>query len=206
MRIVIADDDPLARGLARAALADCAVAGVAVDASVVEDGHAAWRAVRQRREPTLLVLDRTMPGMDGVELLRRVRTDANVVPLYVVMVTAAGRPEDVADGLDGGADDYVVKPFNASELRARVRVGLRMLELQESLAGRVEELQQALASVKQLAGLLPMCSYCKKIRVDEQYWQQVESYVSEHTEATVTHGICPECFPTVLDDATGHSR
>jgi DNA-binding response OmpR family regulator len=206
MRIVIADDDPVARGLARAALTNCTVAGAPVDVQLVEDGHASWHAVRDRCDPTLLVLDRAMPGMDGVDLVRRARAEAGTVPLYVVMVTAAGRPEDVAAGLDGGADDYVVKPFNVSELRARVRVGLRMLELQESLANRVAELQQALASVKQLTGLLPMCSYCKKIRVDEQYWQQVESYVSDHTEAVVTHGICPECYPAVLDDATGRSR
>jgi CheY-like chemotaxis protein len=149
----------------------------------------------------LLVLDRMMPGIDGVEVARRARLETNVPPLYILMVTAAGRPEDVADGLDCGADDYVVKPFYQRELRARAKVGLRMLGLQQTLAGRVAELEQALDNVKQLKGLLPMCSYCKKIRVDDEYWQQVEGYISEHSGATFTHGICPSCFPTVLDQA-----
>jgi response regulator RpfG family c-di-GMP phosphodiesterase len=117
------------------------------------------------------------------------------------MVTRAGRPAAVAEGLDAGADDYVVKPFNQAELRARVHVGMRMLGLQESLARRVTELEAALASVKQLRGLLPMCSYCKKIRVDDSYWQQLEGYITEHSEAKFSHGICPECFPALLDQA-----
>ena len=66
-------------------------------------------------------------------------------------------------------------------------------------ARRLAELEQALVSVKQLRGLLPMCSYCKKIRVDDKYWQQLEGYLTEHSDAEVSHGICPECYPAVLD-------
>jgi len=201
MQIVIADDDPVARRLAECALSSC---GAAVTS--VEDGKAAWRLVCERSGALLLVLDREMPGMDGVDLARRARAGQDGRPLYIVMVTAAGRPEDIANGLECGADDYVVKPFNQAELRARARVGLRMLELQESLAGRVADLEQALENVKALKGLLPMCSYCKKIRVDEEYWQQVEGYISDHTNATFTHGICPECFPAALDQAQADPR
>ncbi len=206
MQIVIADDDPVARRLAEFALRNCGA-----DVTSVEDGEAAWRLVQCRTQPMLLVLDRMMPGMDGVELMRRARAAQDPPaqdrpPLHIVMVTSAGRPEDIADGLEGGADDYVVKPFNQAELRARARVGLRMLGLQESLAGRVAELEEALQNVKALKGLLPMCAYCKKIRVDEEYWQQVEGYISEHSEATFTHGICPECFPAILDQANRDPR
>jgi hypothetical protein len=88
----------------------------------------------------------------------------------------------------------VTKPFNREELRARVQGGARVVELQRSLAERVEELEQALARVKQLQGLLPICSYCKKIRDDRNYWQQVEAYIGEHSEAVFSHGICPDCF------------
>lgn len=196
MQIVIADDDLVARRLAEVALAGCGVTVV-----TVEDGAAAWALVRDRREATLAVLDQTMPGMDGTDVVHRARVADEGPPLYLLMVTGAGRPEDIAAGLDSGADDYVVKPFNQAELRARARVGLRMLGLMESLSGRVAELELALESVKQLTGLLPMCAYCKKVRVDEQYWQQVEGYISEHTDATFTHGICPECFPAALDEA-----
>ncbi|MEQ1758746.1 MAG: response regulator transcription factor [Vicinamibacterales bacterium] len=201
MQIVIVDDDPVARRLAQFALA-----GFGASVTTVEDGEAAWPIVRHRVGPMLLVLDRMMPGVDGVELSIRARAVPNGPPLYILMVTSAGAPEDIAAGLDCGADDYVVKPFNQSELRARARVGLRMLGLQDSLANRVVELEEALQKVKQLKGLLPMCSYCKKVRVDEEYWQQVEGYIAEHTDATFTHGICPACFPAALDQANPDRR
>ena len=71
---------------------------------------------------------------------------------------------------------------------------MRVLELTEKLSDRVEELQVALSKVKQLQGLLPICSYCKRIRGDDQYWQQVDTYLAEHTEAQFSHGICPPCY------------
>ena len=194
MEILIADDEPVSRALAKAALADsgCDIASVA-------DGDAAWIAIQQRRRPMLVILDRQMPGVDGLELCRRTQSLAAYPPVYIVMVTSAGQLVDLEAGLGAGADDFIPKPFNAAELRARANVGLRMLALQESLARRVTELEAALSSVKMLRGLLPMCSYCKKIRVDDKYWQQLEGYLSDHSEAQFSHGICPDCFPEVLD-------
>ena len=194
MEILIADDEPLSRALAKAALSDsgCEIASVA-------DGDAAWVAIQQRRRPMLIILDRQMPGVDGLELCRRTHRLSAYPPVYIVMVTSAGELSDLEAGLGAGADDYIPKPFNAAELRARANVGLRMLALQESLARRVTELEAALSSVKMLRGLLPMCSYCKKIRVDDKYWQQLEGYLSDHSEAQFSHGICPDCFPEVLD-------
>ena len=196
MQIVIVDDDPMSRKLAEHALADCG-AGV----RLLQDGNEAWTAIQDRHEPTLVILDRMMPGVDGVDLCRRARLAGDFPPLYIVMVTSAGRPSDVTEGLEAGADDYVVKPFNRGELRARAQVGIRMLALQENLARRVTELEAAIHNIKQLSGLLPMCSYCKKIRVDDSYWQQLEGYITEHSDAQFSHGICPECFPSVLDGA-----
>jgi hypothetical protein len=72
-----------------------------------------------------------------------------------------------------------------------------VLALQQKLAERVAELQTALSNVKQLRGLLPICSYCKRIRGDDQYWQQVEGYIAEHSDAQFSHGICPTCYATV---------
>ena len=149
----------------------------------------------------VVVLDRGLPGIDGVEACRRIR--AAELDIAVLMLTALGAVRDRVDGLDAGADDYVVKPFDVAELRARANVGLRMLALQESLARRVTELESALASVKQLRGLLPMCSYCKKIRVDDTYWQKLENYLSERSEAQFSHGICPDCYPDVLREVEG---
>jgi DNA-binding response OmpR family regulator len=193
VQILIADDDPIGRTLALRALAGCGV-----DVLLAEDGHVAWGFVRERTEPTVLVLDRLMPGIDGLDLCRRARLLPVSPPLYILMVTGASETADVTAGLEAGADDYVVKPFNAAELKARAQVGMRVVALQESVARRLAELEQALASVKQLRGLLPMCAYCKKIRVDDKYWQQLEGYLSDHSEAEFTHGVCPECFPTAL--------
>jgi DNA-binding response OmpR family regulator len=117
----------------------------------------------------------------------------------VIVATARDDDASVVRLLDAGADDYVIKPFKAAELKARAQVGMRMVALQESMARRLAELEQALANVKALRGLLPMCSYCKKIRVDDKYWQQLEGYLSDHSEAEFSHGICPECFPSVMD-------
>jgi len=82
-------------------------------------------------------------------------------------------------------------------LRARLKIGARIASLQQSLAQRVAELQNALTMVKQLSGLLPICSYCKKIRGDGNYWQQLETYLSEHSEAEFSHGVCPDCYEHV---------
>ena len=101
-------------------------------------------------------------------------------------------------GLQAGADDYVTKPFDHEELRARVQVGIRIIELQTMLERQVVELQDALTRVRQLSGLLPICSYCKKVRDDGNYWQQVEQYVSTHSNVQFSHGICPDCYAKVV--------
>src|SRR5205823_8129217 len=91
-----------------------------------------------------------------------------------------------------------IKPFHFGELRARIRVGQRITALQQSLADRVAELEQALKKVKQLQGLLPICCYCKCIRTDDNYWHKVEEYITAHSDAQFSHGICPWCFETVV--------
>ncbi|MGE0592463.1 MAG: response regulator transcription factor [Vicinamibacterales bacterium] len=196
MQIIIADDDPISQRLATHALGECGVSVLRA-----HDGDQAWASLVARQHPTLLILDRMMPGLDGLEICRRARLEPSTVPLYIVMVTSATQPSDVTDGLDAGADDYIKKPFHLGELKARANVGLRMLALQESLSSRVVELEEALTNVKQLRGLLPICAYCKRVRVDDTYWQQVEGYVADHSDAQFTHGICPTCFPAVMEQA-----
>jgi CheY-like chemotaxis protein len=192
MRVVIADDD-----LVTAEILARTLTRWLYEPVVAHDGVAAWNALSQGSAPTLAILDWMMPGMDGPEICRRARLELPLANMYLILVTARETRGDVIAGLDAGADDYVIKPFDADELRARVAVGARVLALQDKLAERVVELQAALASVKQLSGLLPICSYCKRIRGDDQYWQQVEGYIAAHSDAQFSHGICPACYKAV---------
>jgi CheY-like chemotaxis protein len=160
------------------------------------DGLEALAVLRGSSPPELAVLDWMLPGLDGPEICRRFRRheDALGGHTYIVLLTARADEADVVRGLDAGADDYLTKPFAAGELSARVRVGARMVTLQRTLTASVADLTRALASVRRLKGLLPICAYCKSIRDDSDYWHRVEHYLSEHSEAEFTHGICPTCF------------
>ena len=174
--------------------------------TLVTDGAEAWARLSGATEATLAILDWMMPEMDGPDVCRRVRQELPLANMYLLLVTARESRGDVVAGLDAGADDYIIKPFDPEELRARVAVGARVLGLQQKLAERVDQLQTALSNVKQLRGLLPICSYCKRIRGDDQYWQQVEGYVAQHSDAQFSHGICPECFVKVSAEIDGLSR
>jgi phosphoserine phosphatase RsbU/P len=189
MRVLIAEDDAVSRRVLEAFLS-----GWGYEVAAVSNGDQAWERLKQPDVPHLILLDSMMPGMGGLEICRKVREGGYPTPAYLILLTARAQSEDIVQGLNAGADDYITKPFHREELRARIRCGERVVDLQMSLAQRVRELEEALASIKRLQGLLPICSYCKKIRNDRNYWQQVESYIGEHSEAVFTHGICPECF------------
>lgn len=189
MRALIADDD-----LVTAAAVSASVSAWGFDVVVAHDGNAAWDHLSADPPPSLAIIDWEMPGLDGPELCRRLRADSTRAHLYLLLLTARSSPTDIVAGLEAGADDYLVKPVNLSELRARLHVGVRVVTLQERLANKVNELQATLDKVRQLRGLLPICSYCKRIRNDQNYWERVEVYVTEHTDAKFTHGICPTCL------------
>jgi len=192
MKILIAEDDPVSRCFLEVTLAKW---GYEVSAAC--DGNQAWQAL-QEDPPAIAILDWMMPGIDGAEVCRRLRASQTQTPAYVIMLTAKTDKKDVVQGLDAGADDYLTKPFDRQELRARIGVGVRIAELQKSLADRVVELEFALSRVKQLQGLLPICSYCKKVRDDQNYWTQVDSYISKHTEVEFSHSICPTCYDQLV--------
>ena len=189
MRILVAEDEMVSRHILEVSLRRWGYEVIAV-----EDGTRAWEVLQGEEAPQVAILDWLMPGMDGIEICRQIRKGPGTRPVYVILLTARSGLEDKIHGLQSGADDYITKPFDREELRARVQVGLRVLELQGALAQRVRELEEALSRVQQLQGLLPICSYCKKIRNDRNYWQQVEGYISEHSGAQFSHGICPECY------------
>jgi DNA-binding response OmpR family regulator len=188
VKILIAEDDPISRRLLQAALSKWGYEVV-----VTTNGKEAWEALQQPDAPSLFILDWLMPEMDGVEICREVRQIDALKSAYIILLTSRGAKEDIVQGLEAGADDYVTKPFDHGELRARVQVGTRVIGLQNALAQRVRELEEAIASVKTLQGLLPICCYCKKIRDDGNYWHRVESYIAGHANVRFSHGICPEC-------------
>jgi DNA-binding response OmpR family regulator len=192
MHVLIADDDRIAREVLSRSLSK-----MGYEVTAAADGAEAWAHLQSTNDSTLAILDWMMPHIDGPELLRRARAERPLANMYLILLTALESRRDVIAGLEAGADDYMVKPFDPDELRARVQVGIRVLTLQERLTERVAELQTALSNVKQLRGLLPMCSYCKRIRGDDQYWQQVEGYIAEHSDAQFSHGICPACYAEV---------
>jgi sigma-B regulation protein RsbU (phosphoserine phosphatase) len=196
MRILIAEDDPVSRCFLEATLVKSGY-----EVTVTSDGHQAWEAL-QRDAPAIAILDWMIPGIDGVEVCRRVRAIQTPTPIYLILLTAKSEKEDIVQGLDAGADDYVTKPFDRKELHARINVGLRVSELQRNLADRIGDLEAALTRVKQLQGLLPICSYCKKVRDDQNYWQQVDSYISKHSEVEFSHSICPTCYDRLIQQTS----
>jgi phosphoserine phosphatase RsbU/P len=190
MKILIAEDDVFSRNVLRKAL-------IAWGHEVVEasNGEKAWEELQAADGPRLALLDWIMPTMSGLDVIRKVR---DTLPgeeryVYTIVLTQKGEKDDIVEGLAAGADDYIVKPFNHSELHVRIRSGQRIVELQTALSAANTDLRNALAEVKKLSGFLPICSLCKKIRNDEGYWQQIEAYIRDHSEAEFSHSICPEC-------------
>lgn len=189
MKILIAEDDATSRLILRAVLTNWGY-------DVVEtcDGDEAWQLLQREDAPPLAIVDWVMPGMSGETLCRKMREMKPLSPTYLIILTIKTDREDIVAGLESGANDYITKPFDRSELRARIRVGERVNELQSALADRIHELQDAMAHVKTLQGLIPICMHCHKIRNDQQNWERLEMYISEHTDAEFSHGLCPECM------------
>jgi sigma-B regulation protein RsbU (phosphoserine phosphatase) len=206
MKVLLAEDDPVSRHMLQIMLSKWGH-----EVLVNRDGQEAWDALHAPNAPRLAILDWMMPVMDGVEICRKLRAEASreasapggPQPTYIILLTAKARKEEIVEGLNSGADDYITKPFDSRELLARLNVGQRILELQSRLAQRVDELEKALAHVKALRGLLPICAWCHKIRDDHDYWQSVETYITDHSDARFSHGICPECFEKVTSSVDG---
>ena len=196
MKILIAEDVEISKKMLQTVLIK---EGHAIAA--VEDGAKALEAI-QKSIPDMLITDWMMPELDGLELCRRVRASHLPGYVYIIILTALTEKQKITEGLNAGADDYVTKPYDRTELLARVKAGERVIQLERSLRQKNAELTEALVQVKQLKGLLPICMYCKKIRKDENYWQQIEQYLVENSEADFSHSICPECMEEHFPDSS----
>jgi len=188
-RILVAEDHYVSRHLLERNLANW---GFSV--SSAEDGEEALSILDGEDPPSIAIIDWMMPKIDGLEVCRRVRARKDRPYLYLLLLTAKSQKEEVAAGLEAGADDYVIKPFDPDELRARLKVGQRVVQLERTLAKKVGDLEQALADVRKLKELIPICMYCKSVRDDKDYWHQIEEYIHDETGSDFTHGICPECL------------
>ncbi len=191
-RVLIAEDHYVSRHLLERNLINWGFEVV-----TAEDGEAALAILQEKDAPPLAIIDWMMPKMDGLEVCSKVRAIPQRPYVYLVLLTAKSQKEEIAAGLDAGADDYVIKPFDPDELRARLKVGQRVVALERTLARKVTDLETALADVKRLKTLLPICMYCKRVRDDKDYWHQIEEYLHTETGADFSHGICPSCMAKV---------
>ncbi len=165
--------------------------------------------IARTRLPDLVISDWNMPQMNGLEMIRNLKADKSTRDIPVILFTGVmTTSEHLETALDAGAVDYIRKPLDQIELLARIRTVLQLsdslkrvkdqkqqlFEKNQLLEKKQEELQDALENIKTLRGFIPICAHCKKIRDDEGFWKQVETYVSEHSLATFSHGLCPACI------------
>jgi DNA-binding response OmpR family regulator len=192
VRILVVDDDPVSRKVLAAALRAAGHEPV-----VAEDGESAWAAF-QVGGVECVVTDWMMPGLSGLDLCRRIRAHGERSWAYLLLLTSKDATQDLVEGLLAGADEFMTKPLDPDVLRARLHVAQRVLGLERSLRARVTELEAALAEVKTLRGLLPICMYCKKVRDEREAWEAVEDYVARRSDAQFSHGVCPGCWDAVV--------
>lgn len=148
----------------------------------------------------LILMDVLMPELDGVDACRQIKRRPHLCDIPIIMITAKSDLSNLQAAFAAGASDFITKPVNRIELLARAASALALKKemdcrkaREEELRRSNDELQQALREVKVLRGLIPICASCKKIRNDSGFWQQLEDYIGEHTEAEFSHGICQPC-------------
>ena len=178
MKILIAEDDGVSRLILLTKLKNLGHTVIAR-----EDGESAWNSFLVER-PQLIITDWMMPKVDGLDLCRMIRSHVREKYAYIMFLTALTGKKNYHEGMEAGADDFLNKPVDMDELTARLRVAERILAMHSEM--------------KQLEGLLPICSYCKQIRDDQNTWQPIEGYLSKRTEATFSHGCCPTCLEKIV--------
>jgi len=186
-RILAVDDEPINIQLMAGAL------NGEYDLLTALNGQGAIDMLKEHK-PDLILLDVMMPDITGFEVCKIIKADERFADIPIIFLTALDTQEGQLQGLELGGIDYLTKPINFKLLRLRVRNHIVLKEQRDLLVRQKEELEAALARVRQLEGIIPICMYCKKIRDDQQSWHQLETYISNHSEALFSHGICPQCY------------
>ena len=188
-KILIADDDNITRRLIENVLTKNAYEVISC-----QNGDDAFEKLRHEDGPKIALLDWVMPGLQGIEICKRLRaTKFKINPYLIILTASMNEKKDVLETFRTGANDFVEKPFDSNELLSRVKLGQELISLHVALAERIKALEDAYQHIKTLQGILPICMHCHKIRNDNESWERMEEYISRHTDAQFSHGLCPEC-------------
>ncbi len=197
--VLVAAGDPIIRQALESYLGfwDC-------ETVMVFDDRELLHRLELENHPSLLIIDGGMEGMDTDAVCRHIRLASRTVRPYIILISHGGASERGVFDADSGPDDLLDSPFTEREFHARVSAAMRIIDLETELSSLVLNLRQATTKIQKLNGLLPICSHCKKIRDDRGYWNEVEKYISDHSDAEFSHSICPGClhqyYPDVNDE------
>ena len=189
MKILVAEDNNVVKSLINNLLTQW---GYVYDS--VSNGKEALDIVSKYTLPFIALLDWMMPELDGLEVCKTIRTIHLTTPFFIILLTARNEKQDIVTGFKAGIDDYIIKPFDKDELMARIKVGERIIDLQQRLHERILKLEEAITHIKTLQGILPVCSSCHRIRNDQESWERIDKYISDHSDAQLSHTVCPECL------------
>jgi phosphoserine phosphatase RsbU/P len=195
MKILIAEDDQTTRYILETLLDSWGYQVVSV-----KDGIAALNEFSKEDAPPIAIIDWQMPELNGLEVCKKIAARNNGASTYTILLTGRDKNEDIVEGLCSGANDYITKPFNDKELKARIQVAERVINIQSSLSEKIAELEGAVKHIKTLQGILPICMHCHKIRNDQEAWEKLESYLSDHAEIEFSHSICPTCLHEIYPE------
>lgn len=190
VKILIAEDELTTRMLVQVSLENW---GYRVESVV--NGQEAWLALKQKDAAQIAILDWEMPELDGPEVCRKVKEIGEGNSPYIIMLTGRDSDNDIAKGFDAGADDYMTKPFNDNELRARVRVAERMVRTQTSLSDSVTELKEVLNHLEMIREGVVVCqSCCNILNNDDDQWYSIEESVKNQDDPRFIQTVCPNCI------------
>ncbi len=178
MRILAVEDDPVAQLVLESALKS-----LGHEVVLAADGEAAWSAMS---DPTLRVVvsDWRLPQLDGLALCRRIRERRLDYVCFILLTQRQATGENLDEAFAAGVDEFLTKPVDVADLRLRLHVVARILDFTSEL--------------RRMESFLPICGYCKKVRDDKKYWQQLEAYLAARAGTRFSHGICPECYDEIL--------
>lgn len=188
MKILIAEDEYTTRLMVQVCLENW---GYSIES--VEDGKKAWDIINQKNPPQIAVLDWEMPGISGIDLCRKIKSLDRSSPIHVILLTARDSKNDISQGFEAGADDYITKPFNDDELGARIRVAERIVTIQSSLNSSLEELREALDMVQSFEEPVAVCRKCQKIGAFDGSWRTPEKLLEYPVDPRFIQLDCPSC-------------